>query len=171
MKHTLSVLLVSCFLVAPYSIQADPPDNEKASRVVAGVAAGVTALIVIGVGAIIVTGLKKMCKKIPPYGSSTNLPPALDDITKRGPKLDSPTNIETSMVSFEEGNGVSWQEVLTVTFDDNMNATVTQNGAVILTNAPCYTVPSSNGEFLVYYDLRQVWIEQKPFAFFRLMSQ
>lgn len=163
----LTILLIAAITLIPLSAksQTAPPQQEQKSRIVGGV---VLAVLVIGTGMIVIAGLKKMCKKIPPP-RGTNAPP--EDISINFPTIQSPTNIESSMVSLERFDGSIWQEAYTVTFDDQSNATVTKNGEVIMTNIPCYTVPSTNGEYLVYYDLRQVWIEEKPFAFFRLMSQ
>jgi hypothetical protein len=165
MKSLVTLLLATTLVLLPTAAQAQsqPPPVEQKSRLMGGVVLGI---LVIATGMIIITGLKKMCNKLPPP-RGTNAPP--EDISRHYPRINSPTNTGSSIVSLEQFDGSTWQETLTVEFDENANATVIV-GRQIYTNFPCYTVPSTNGEYTVYYDLRSVKIEQKPFAFFRLSS-
>ena len=165
MKALVTLILATTLVLLPTAskAQSQPPPVEQKSRLMGGVVLGVMVIVV---GTIAFNGLKKMCRKLPPP-RGTNAPP--DDISKVYPRIESPTNTESSMVSLEQFDGSTWQETLTVEFDENANATVIV-GRQVYTNLPCYTMPSTNGEFIVYYDLRSVKIEEKPFAFFRLMS-
>jgi hypothetical protein len=72
MKTLTSILLVACLAVLPMEAKAQskPPPSPEKSRVVGGIVLGI---LVIAVGTIIYTGIKKMIDRIP--APSTNAPP------------------------------------------------------------------------------------------------
>ncbi len=169
MKSLITLLLATTLVLLPTvaKAQSNPPPVEQKSRLVGGVVLGI---LVIAVGTLIITGLKKMSNKLPPMHAYTNAPP--DDITKTYPVIhDSGDTNPVNSVMFQESKDLqTWTETLTVSFTES-ETLVSQAGNVIATNPPCYIVPGTNGETLVYFDLRGIPIKKKPIAFFRLMSQ
>lgn len=162
MKSLVTLLLATTLILLPTAAkaQSEPPPVEQKSRLMGGVVLGV---LVIATGMIVIAGLKKMCNKLPPLHSSTNTPP---DISK-GPILQSPSTNGNTVSLLESTTTGGWQEAYSFEFDDNMGLTVRKNGQVVPVTAETY-VTASNGETMVYYDLRSLHIEKKPFAFFRL---
>lgn len=170
MKPIITSLLVAAFLALPFQAQsqsAPPPEEEKAARVVA---ACITVIVVFTVGIIVINGLKKMCKKIPPVGGSTNAPP--DDLTMLHPTIQNPTSTNGNSIIVQRSQTMAhWENALEVRFDDAMNATALVNGQVVSTNVQSYVVNGKDGETVVYYDLRGIIQDQKPLEFLRMMTQ
>lgn len=171
MKTLTTILLAAAMLLLPFQVTAQevPPDKAQHNgSVFVGVVLGV---LVVAVGTVVITGLKKMCKMLPklPENTKTNVPPVLTNSQTR--LIDGSTN-NPQMITFQESQDIqTWNEALTVTFDDGMNATVSRGGQVLSTNVQCYLVPGTNGEAMLYYDLREFSLTDKPVAFFRLLSQ
>lgn len=172
MKKIITLSLSAAMLFLPLQVTAQevPPDKAQHNgSVIVGVVLGV---MVVAVGTVIIAGVKKMCKNLPklPNNTKTNTPPY---ITNYHAKLDDDfvgTNQPQAIMFQESPDTLKWQEALTVTFDDAMNATVSRAGQVLSTNVQCYLVPGSNGEATLYYDLREFSLTDKPVAFFRLLS-
>ena len=168
MKTLTSILLVACLSVLPFDAkaQSEPPPPTGESKIVGALVLGV---LVIAVGTVILTGLKKMCNKLPPLHAGTNAPPG--DLTQNYHSLnDNDTATISSLMLQESPDLENWTEGYTFTFGDNMELSVFKAGRVITTNVPTFTA-LSNGDVTVYYDLRNIPLPQKPVAFFRLMSQ
>jgi hypothetical protein len=152
-KAIVALILCGALALAPAQAgEQPPPPPEKDSAVLAGCA-------ILIVGAIIVYGLWKLCKKLPSLPPTTRNPPVTNPppnpnfvfgMDTNGPALVMPdwkitqlNDWDTAVMTFQSStNGADWKDEYTVTnwFNNAQFVSIIySNGLPLMTNfGPCY---------------------------------
>jgi len=168
-KRFITFIVCLAFLLIPFeeaNADVPPPPEEPI------IAQCLIAALVIGVGVVILIGLAKMCKCLPPNNCSTNKIDHASNAILLPPLVAAGESEPGKTIVIQSGSNPAgeWAEEFSFQFRNGPNgleAVALRFGVPILTNSTP-ALSSTNGMAMVTYDFTALSQYTTPNTFFRL---